>query len=150
MLSRRTANILVIENDPGLREWLRSSLKNPCFKVSGVADYFEAVWHLEELEPDLFIIGEKLPLIDGWEACCQLRRACAVPVMLVGRETDANVWLRALRVGADFYLRMPCGPLELAARVRAVIRRYKREEALPLPAYGLRKLDGGDICPSNN
>ena len=74
---------------------------------------------------DLIIIDEDLPLLDGWEACHQLRQTFGIPVVLFGDDYDVDVWLRVLQVGADFYLRMPFSSLELAARARAIIRRCR-------------------------
>ena len=133
-----TDSILIVEGEPFLRERLVSSLNGSGFKVVGVVNYFEAMWRLGEFKPDLIIIDEDLPLLDGWEACYQLRQTFGIPVILLGDDYDGDVWLRAVQVGADFYLRMPFSSLELAARAKAVIRRYKWRDALPVPAnrYG--------------
>jgi len=137
-MNTETDSILIVEGEPFLRERLISSLNGSGFKVVGVVNYFEAIWRLGEFKPDLIIIDEDLPLLDGWEACYQLRQTFGIPVILLGDDYDGDVWLRAVQVGADFYLRMPFSSLELAARAKAVIRRYKWRDALSVPAnrYG--------------
>ena len=137
-MNTETDSILIVEGEPFLRARLISSLTESGFKVVGVVNYFEAIWRLGEFKPDLIIIDEDLPLLDGWEACYQLRQTFGIPVILLGDDYDGDVWLRAVQVGADFYLRMPFSSLELAARAKAVIRRYKWRDALPVPAnrYG--------------
>ena len=120
--------VLVIEGQPDLRKKLTSGLTNAAFEVVGVADYFEALWELGEFKPNLVILNEELPLMDGWEACYQLHRAFGIPIILLGDDFGAEVWRRALESGADFYLRMPFSHLELTARIRAIIRRYRRDK----------------------
>jgi len=123
--------ILVIEGEAALRERLVSALAGSGFRVVGVVNYFEAIWQLGEFRPELLVVDEALPLLDGWEACCQLRQTFGLPVIMLGNSGGGGVWLRVLEVGADFYLRMPFSPLELAARARAIIRR-RRQRKPPL------------------
>ena len=122
-------NIMVIESEPVLRQELASALDDNVFIVAGVSDYFEALWRLDEFKPDLVIIDEKLPLMDGWEACRCLSQTFGVPAIIMGTSTDSEAWLKALEVGADFYLRTPFSPMVLASRVRAILRRYKKDTA---------------------
>jgi len=134
LINTETDSILIVEGEPFLRERLISSLTESGFKVVGVVNYFEVIWRLGEFKPDLLIVDEDLPLLDGWEACYQLRQTFGIPVILLGDDCDVDVWLRVVQVGADFYLRMPFSSLELAARAKAIIRRYKGRDTLPVPA----------------
>ncbi len=117
--------ILVIEDEPVLMQQLTSSLSQAVFNVVGVTNYLEALLGMDDFKPDLVIMDEDLPLDDGWEACYQLHRAFGLPVILLGVNYGGDIWLRALEAGADFYLRIPFSSLELTARARAIIRRYK-------------------------
>ena len=148
LTNTETDSILVIEGEPFLRERLISSLVGPGFKVVAVVNYFEAIWRLGEFRPDLIIVDEDLPLLDGWETCYQLRQTFGIPVILLGDDYDGDVWLRVVQVGADFYLKMPFSSLELAARAKAIIRRYKERDALPVPANNSGLANNEDIHQS--
>ena len=119
-------NILIIEGEPALRKEIASALAEAVFAVADVADYFEALLKLGEFKPDLVVLDEELPLVDGWEACYQLHQILGVPVILLGEDYSDEVWIRALEAGADFYLRMPVSCQELAARIKAILRRYRK------------------------
>jgi len=123
-----TGNILVIEGEPALREELTSVLTEAVFEVADVPDYFEALLKLDEFSPDLIILDEELPVVDGWEACHQLHQLLEVPIIVLGEDPSGYVWVRTVEVGADFYLRMPFSCRELTARVTAILRRYKKDE----------------------
>ena len=120
--------VLVIEGELGFRKKLAAALSGIAFDVAGVANYFEALWKLGEFKPDLIIMDEDLPLTNGWESCYQLRQTFGIPVILMGKNFEEVVWEKALEAGADFYLRMPFSTLELAARIKTVLRRYKKNE----------------------
>ncbi len=68
----------------------------------------------------------ELPWLDGWRACYWLHQIFGIPVLLLGLEKNDETWVRAVQAGADFYFRMPFSRLELTARVRAILRRYKK------------------------
>ena len=119
-------SILIVEGKPALRIELISALTRDAFKVTGTSDYFEALWRLYESEHDLAIVNVELALIDGWEACYRLHQTFGIPIILLGRDPSDEAWVRAVQAGVDFYLREPFSYLELAARVKAILRRYKR------------------------
>ncbi len=118
-------NILVIEqSNSALRDRIVSALTKEGFKVATAAGSEEALSRLDELKPQLIILGEGLP-IDSFEACSQLRQAVDVPILMVGGVPSDKAWTRVVEVGADFYLVKPFGYLELVARVKALLRRHE-------------------------
>ncbi len=117
---------MVIESEPSLMKKLAMALDDDVFVVAEVSDYFEALWRMSEFKPDLVILDEKLPTMDGWEACRYISQTYGIPLIILGQETDSEVWAKAVAMGADFYLRMPCSPLVLAARIKAILRRYAK------------------------
>lgn len=118
-------SVLIVENDPALRRELISVFAAPAFEVSGASNYFDVLGEIDESKPDLAVINEALPLVDGWEVCFHLHWTFGIPVILMSANYNRNVWADLLLTGADFYLQLPCNHLELVARVRAIIRRYK-------------------------
>ena len=123
-----TNSIMVVENEPILRREINSALAEAFFVVADAANYLEALWKLDEFKPDLVVLDEDLPLVDGWEACYQLHRAFGIPVILVGDDSSGEAWIKALEAGADFYLRIPFSYPELINRIRSILWRYKKEE----------------------
>jgi DNA-binding response OmpR family regulator len=119
-------NILFVEGKSSLGLELTSALTEDNFNVTGVSDYFEALGRLNEFKPDMVIMNIELPWLDGWEACSWLHETFGIPIILLGRDTSAETWVRAVRAGADFYLRVPFSWRELTARVKAILRRYQK------------------------
>ncbi|MDD4858953.1 MAG: response regulator [Dehalococcoidales bacterium] len=129
MSSKQVENIMVIESEPVIRQEMAAALDNDVFVVTEVSDYFEALWHMNEVRPDLVIIDENLPMMNGWEACRCLSETFRIPTIMLGCDADSRAWTKTLEAGADFYLRAPVSPMVLCARVKAILRRYKKEAA---------------------
>ena len=118
-------NILVIEESSRtFRSKIVTVLTREGFDVITAVSCQEVVPMLDELKPQLIILGEGLPT-DSFEACYQLRQAINIPIMMVGAIPNDRDWDRAVDAGADFYLVKPFGYLELVARVKALLRRYE-------------------------
>ena len=125
--------ILVVDDDPGLREVLVEYLGQHGFETQGAASTTEMDRHLEEAPPDLVVLDLMMPGEDGLSACRRLIARGGPPVVMLsamGEETDRIV---GLELGADDYLPKPCNPRELLARIRAVLRRRAGSEAPGAP-----------------
>jgi two-component system OmpR family response regulator len=119
-------NLIVIGNsDLTSNENIVSTLSRAGFKVTTFDDHLEALLGLNELKPDLIILGEGLP-VDNFEACRRLRQKVDIPTLLLGKAPRSTGWVRAVEVGADGYLVTPFYYSELTARVRAILRRQKQ------------------------
>jgi len=121
-----TDSILIIEGEPTLRRELTSALSQASFVVADVPDYFEALLKLDEFKPNMVIMDKESVSIEGWTACSQLRQAHDVAIILMGKDSGGEAWTRAVEAGADFYLKKPFSYRELPARVKAILRRYRR------------------------
>jgi two-component system phosphate regulon response regulator PhoB len=119
--------VLVIEGKPSLKNELTSALTEADFEVADASDYFEALWRLDEFNPDLVLMNVDLPLLSGWEACYWLHKTFGIPIIMMGNEPSDKAWVRATQTGADFYLKAPFSYSELTARIKAVLRRYKKD-----------------------
>ncbi len=125
-----TDRILIIEGEPFLSKALTSALEEADFSVAAVPDFPEALLKLPQFKPDLVIMDAVLPSGDGMDACYQLRNTLGVPVVLIGsEESSAEVWGRVLEAEADLYLVKPLRYWELVARVKAILRRCRRQGA---------------------
>jgi two-component system response regulator RegX3 len=113
-------NVLLVEDERSIAEPLVEGLRREGFSVTHVATGAEA---LAAPEPDLVLLDLRLPDIDGFAVCRELRARSAVPIIVVsarGEEVDRVV---GLELGADDYLVKPFGLRELVARIHAVTRR---------------------------
>lgn len=119
-------SILIIEGEPTLRRELASILSRASFAVADVPDYSEALLKLDEFKPNMVIMDKESAGIEGWTACSELRQAHDVAIILMGKDSSGEAWMRAVEAGADFYLKKPFSYLVLVARVKAILRRYGR------------------------
>jgi DNA-binding response OmpR family regulator len=88
---------------------------------------------LERLASDSYdvVIVQASPETESWRVCERIRRYSGRPLIVISPNADANACVRAIGAGADFFLRKPCGPLELIARVGSLLQRQPRQ---PQPA----------------
>lgn len=119
--------ILIIDDDEALTWAVRKRFENLGFEVLGAVEGRQGVEIVEKERPDLVILDLNLPDVDGLDVCRYLRRRTNIPVvMLTGRAED-NDTIVGLEIGADDYVTKPFNLNELAARVRAVLRRAHPE-----------------------
>ena len=117
--------ILVVDDEPNIIELARLYLKKEGYQVEGVGTGSDALSKLDTTHPALIILDLMLPDIDGFEVCRRIRKKSDVPIlMLTARKEDVDK-IVGLELGADDYLTKPFNPRELAARVKAILRRYQ-------------------------
>jgi len=138
-------DILVVDDDAGLRDLLRDYLSANGFAVREAGDGNGMRQRLAEGRPDLIILDLMLPGEDGLSLARWLRGQGAIPIIMLsarGEEIDRIV---GLEVGADDYLPKPFSPRELLARIRAVLRRRDDAAGAPAPpelfVFGPYRLD---------
>ena len=115
--------VLVVDDDAKTVELVKLYLNRDGYRVEVAYDGLEALRLAKEARPDLIVLDLMLPGCDGLQVCRTLRQESDVPIiMLTARSTEEDK-LRGLGLGADDYITKPFSPRELAARVRAVLRR---------------------------
>lgn len=115
--------IMVVEDEPAIIEALEYGLSAEGFDVVAAADGKKSLELFDRERPDLVLLDLMLPGMTGTEVCKQLRATSAVPIiMLTARDSEVDKVV-GLELGADDYLTKPFSMRELAARVRAVLRR---------------------------
>ena len=131
--------ILVAEDDVRMAAMLRRGLTEDGYAVDVVGDGLEALWQATEVEYDAIVLDLMLPGADGFEVCRRLRQANRwAPVLLLTARTDVRDRITGLDSGADDYLAKPFSFSELAARLRALIRRGSPRRPTVLTAGTLR------------
>jgi len=119
--------VLVVDDDAKTVELVKLYLKRDGYKVLTASDGIEALQLARESHPDLIVLDLMLPGLDGLEVCRTLREESDVPIIMLTARTTENDRLAGLELGADDYITKPFSPRELAARVRAVLRRIPEE-----------------------
>ena len=119
-------NILIVEDDPAVRDIVQIALEREGMSVEAVGDGEAALKRFRSAGAfDLVVLDIMLPGIDGISLCQELRKSSDVPVvMLTARDGERSVVL-GLEVGADDYVTKPVSPLEMVSRVRAHLRRRR-------------------------
>ena len=123
------ARVLIVDDEPMVREVLARYLEQAGFVVSTAEDGEEALSTFGAEQPDLVLLDLMLPRIDGFEVFRRMRAGSSAPVIMLtarGEETDRVV---GLELGADDYVTKPFSPREVVARVQAVLRRTQQQVA---------------------
>ena len=115
--------ILVVDDDVKTVELVKLYLNRDGYKVLVAYSGSEALRLAREIRPDLIVLDIMLPGLDGLEVCSTLRAESDIPIIMLTARTDEQDRLTGLNLGADDYVTKPFSPKELAARVRAVLRR---------------------------
>lgn len=118
-------HILVVDDDPHIRELVRHFLQNEGFAVHEAADGVEALAKLESVKASLVILDIMMPNMDGWQLCRELREHYDFPLLMLTAKGETAQKMKGFQLGADDYLVKPFEPLELVARVKALLRRYR-------------------------
>src|ERR1700722_14189436 len=143
---------LVVEDDERIRSSMRLALEGEGYDVKDAASGEEALECFSDSPSDVALIDLMLPGMDGFECCRALRRQSAVPIIIVTARADTHDVVAGLEAGADDYVTKPFVAKELAARIRALLRRARPTDEDPgalafgsmqlLPAPGgLRQAD---------
>jgi DNA-binding response OmpR family regulator len=119
-------SILVVEDEGAIAEAVRVRLASEGYAVRVAGDGPEALRMAADERPDLVVLDLMLPGMDGFEVCRELQRESWVPVLMLTARADEADKVAGLSVGADDYMTKPFSLRELAARVRAILRRMER------------------------
>jgi two-component system response regulator MtrA len=120
------ARILLVEDDPSIREVTAIGLRAAGFTVETASDGREGLDRFGTEAFDLVLLDVMLPRLDGLEVCRAIRRTSTLPVVMLTARADTLDVVVGLEAGADDYVRKPFEVPELVARVRAALRRAGR------------------------
>jgi len=145
-MTQQPARILIVDDDPALRELLKRYLGEQGFAVVAVNDGTAMDHYLGEHAADLIILDLMLPGEDGLSIAKRVRNSRDTPILMLSARGEDIDRIVGLEVGADDYLAKPFNPRELLARIRAILRRRQPEgneipENTQLYTFGSYKLD---------
>jgi DNA-binding response OmpR family regulator len=133
---RAVARVLLADDDVELSDMLSEYLEREGFSVTAVHDGESAARQALEGDFQIAVLDVMMPRVDGVEALRRIRRASRIPVIMLTARGDDVDRIVGLELGADDYVTKPCTPRELAARLRAILRRVQplAASAAPLSA----------------
>jgi len=117
--------ILVVDDDPHIRELASLFLRNDGFEVYEASDGVDALAKIDTVKVDLAVIDIMMPKMDGWELCQELKASFDIPILMLTAKGETSQKLKGFQLGTDDYLVKPFEPLELVARVKALLKRYR-------------------------
>lgn len=119
-------NILVVDDEKEIADLIELYLKNDGYTVYKFYNGMDALKCIEETKLDLAVLDVMLPDINGFHICRKIREKHFYPVIMLTAKVEDSDKIMGLTLGADDYITKPFNPLEVAARVKTQLRRYKR------------------------
>ena len=118
--------ILIVDDEKEIRDLIDIYLKGEGYETLKAENGEEALEILEKNDVDLIILDIMMPKVNGIEACLKIREEREMPIIMLSAKSEDMDKILGLNTGADDYLTKPFNPLELVARVKSQLRRYKR------------------------
>ena len=115
--------ILLVEDDPSIRETTSLGLESAGFHVTATGDGLDGLERFRQEAFDLVVLDLMLPGLDGYEVCREIRKTSTVPIVILSARSDTVDVVVGLELGADDYVTKPFELPELVARLRATLRR---------------------------
>lgn len=124
------ASIIIVEDDPWMREELMDMLHKEGFEVAVITDFRNIDLQIAALAPDLILLDINLPEQSGFEICKNLKAKGIGPILILTSRDKLQDELHGLHLGADDYLTKPCNRERLLARIRNLLRRFEGQPDL--------------------
>jgi len=135
-IAAMTRTVLLVDDDPHIREVLAFAFDKAGFEVRTAGDGEEALADVTRHKPDLVVLDINMPRMDGLEVCRRLRASDDVPVLFLSSRDDEFDRVLGIELGADDYVVKPFSPREVVARANAILRRSARSDAPAAQAGG--------------
>ena len=121
--------ILIVEDEANIRELLRLYLEREGYTVLEAENGVEGIKKWKSDKPDMLLLDEMMPVMDGWAVCREIRAESDVPIIMLTAKGETADRVSGLEMGADDYIVKPLEMPEVIARVRAVFRRMAPDDA---------------------
>jgi DNA-binding response OmpR family regulator len=141
--------IMVVDDDPHIRELVNLYLSDEGFEIVESANGEEAWRYISEQSVEMVILDIMMPKLDGFELCRRIRALGDMPILIITAKSEADQKIKGFRLGTDDYLTKPFDPTEMVLRVKALLKRYRittdkqvRMGDLTLDRLGYQIVDG--------
>jgi len=131
----KKSRILVVDDDPSIRKFLRANLEKRDYAVLQAGDGEEAIQVIEQELPDLVLLDIMMPKLDGFTVCRRVREWSRIHIIMLSARQGEMDKVECLDCGADDYLTKPFSLRELLSRINAVLRRCQGDTAVFNPLY---------------
>ncbi|RYM05097.1 response regulator transcription factor [Sporolactobacillus sp. THM7-7] len=118
-------NILIVDDDPNIRELVSVFLENEGFSCIEAANGKQALAFLETRQIGLIVLDIMMPEMDGWAFCRTVRASYQIPILMLTAKGETMQKVKGFELGTDDYMVKPFEPIELVMRVKALLRRYQ-------------------------
>lgn len=135
------AKIIIVEDDPWMREELMDILQKAGYEVAAITDFHDAVAQIATLAPDLVLLDINLPEQSGFEICKSLKSKGIGPILILTSRDKLQDELHGFHLGADDYITKPCNRDRLLARIQNLLKRFEGQPEL---------VDGGSFLLDPN
>ncbi len=136
----KVPQVLVVDDEPRYLKLLRFNLEAAGYEVITAANGEEALSLVAKKIPDMILLDIRLPGIDGYEVCANIREFSSVPIIMLTAKGEEREKVQGLRLGADDYVTKPFGAEELMARIEAILRRGHSSEIQSPPVLNIGRL----------
>jgi DNA-binding response OmpR family regulator len=150
-MDQSSKKILIVDDEPGVRDILRVNLESEGYVVSEASDGFEALERTQAEAPDLIVLDLMMPRLSGWEVLCRLEgdpASAGTPVVILSALSDEANIMRGLEQGALDYVPKPFDPLVISQKVRLLLkeldgrgRQVYRQQAMECRRRNMQSLD---------
>jgi DNA-binding response OmpR family regulator len=120
--------ILIVDDDSNIADLISLYLMKECYETRIVGDGEAALAAVSAFEPDLILLDLMLPGMDGYQVCREVRSSKDTPIIMLSAKGEIFDKVLGLEMGADDYMEKPFDSKELVARVKAVLRRYHKQQ----------------------
>ena len=120
--------ILIVDDDSNIADLISLYLMKECYETRIVGDGEAALAAVNTFEPDLILLDLMLPGMDGYQVCREVRSSKDIPIIMLSAKGEIFDKVLGLEMGADDYMEKPFDSKELVARVKAVLRRYHKQQ----------------------
>ncbi|KYG94471.1 response regulator transcription factor [Paenibacillus sp. S33] len=117
--------VLVVDDDPHIRELVGHFLRMEGLEVVEAVDGLDAMRIFDQIKVDLLVLDIMMPGMDGWELCRKLREQTDLPLLMLTAKGETSQIVKGFALGTDDYLVKPFDPMVLVARVKALLKRYR-------------------------
>ncbi len=142
-------NILVVDDEEKIRDLVITYLQAEGYGVEGAADGRKALELVRKKNFDLLVLDLMMPGMDGWTVCREIRKDSDIPILMLTARGDEIDRVLGLELGADDYVVKPFSPRELVARIKAILRRTKKERPIPGEREHVLEFTGLSINPGS-
>jgi len=134
--------ILIVDDDPSIRDVLKFTLDKAGFDVSEATNGTEALTVFKMHSPDLMVLDILMPEMDGTDVCREIRKHSNLPIIFLTSLDEEADRIIGLELGGDDYITKPFSPRELLARVKAVLRRLQPPTEIKTDRQESKKVHG--------